>query len=134
MHFYEADSEVFRGQGDPDADDEEYEEYLRRQRQERKKAQQSTSNTPKPSPSGSGATSSRPVQMVLEAEHEQRVAARETLDEREHRWDALTEEALGGGGTTGLSEPLTAEEASKQIAASQRALREDAVEFVQSYR
>jgi len=131
MHGLQAESEIFRRGtcGEDDDDEEAYREYQRRQRME-KKAQQKPTRPPAEVPQApKQALAPTPVETLLAKEHDARTVAREHLVEREQRLQGYAEDAQGQ-----LSEPMTAEDAGKQMAENQRAMQADTVEFVQSYR
>ena len=138
MHALQAESEIFRrGQCQAAQDEEEadYEEYQRRMRAAAKakappvrRSEKATTPQPACEPEP-GST-----QEQLEKEHEARVDAHCRLEEREHRLDALVSETLQQReGAMEGTQPMTVEELRSTLQANERAMQEDAVEFVGSY-
>ena len=138
MHSLQAESEIFRRGTCQEAEEEEaYEEYQRRMRQKAKAKQVSKTGIKpaekRPPPQQPPPTT---VQSILEKEHEVRTALRGSLEDREHRLDALVSEKLSVGTSDemALSGPVTAEELKEELRANDRAHQADSVEFVAMYR
>ena len=152
MHGLQVESELFRRgacQENAEQEEEDYAEYQRRMRQAAKeKSKQPAAAPPQQQPATTAqqpatATSAPPpqqpsfsmsIQSLLEDEHDVRVASRATLEEREHRLEAVVSDALSGRPSEGAtSGPVTVEELRGVLKANERAQAAETTEFVGSY-
>ena len=133
MHGMQAESEIFRGancQAAAEEEEADYEEYQRKMRAAAKaKAPPVRSRKPPPPASNSMST-----QELLEKEHAARVEARERLEDREQRLDEVVSKTLSGTNPGETSQPLSVEELRGELKANERAMQNEATEFVASYR
>ena len=133
MHGMQAESEIFRGancQAAAEEEEADYEEYQRKMRAAAKaKAPPVRSRKPPPPASNSVST-----QELLEKEHAARVEARERLEDREQRLDEVVSKTLSGTNPGETSQPLSVEELRGELKANERAMQNEATEFVASYR
>ena len=74
------------------------------------------------------------TQELLEKEHAARVEARERLEDREQRLDEVVSKTLSGTNPGETSQPLSVEELRGELKANERAMQNEATEFVASYR
>ena len=135
MHALQAESEIFRrGECHQEEEEQDYEEYQRRMRAAAK-AKAPARNRPAKSQPVPAREPTRPIstQETLEAEHATRVAARERLEEREARLDAVFSETLSGESVQ-VSEPVSVEQLRGALKDNELAAQEDAKEFVGAYR
>ena len=137
MHSLAAESEIFRrGTANEGADEEEedYAEYQRRMRLAAKqRTQQSKARAPKPTSATSASPVSGNVQTVLEKEHDDRVLARQRLEQREQRIDTTLNQCVGGQSSSGSSEPISAEELRTTLQKQTVEHAAETTQFVQSW-
>ena len=136
MHGMQAESEIFRGancQAAAEEEEADYEEYQRKMRAAAK-AKAPPARSRKPPPPSEPASNSMSTQELLEKEHAARVEARERLEEREQRLDEVVSKTLSGTNPGETSQPLSVEELRGELKANERAMQNEATEFVASYR
>ena len=136
MHGMQAESEIFRGancQAAVEEEEADYEEYQRKMRAAAR-AKAPPARSRKPPPPSEPASNSMSTQELLEKEHAARVEARERLEEREQRLDEVVSKTLSGTNPGETSQPLSVEELRGELKANERAMQNEATEFVASYR